>query len=278
MRDSQFKLSYFLNPGETFHIARVNITSSQDLSLHTHDYAEILWIEKGTGYHHINGEYVKLSAGDLIMIRPEDSHTFAATGRGITLVNVAFPIETLDFLRQRYFQNSNIYFWCTTLLPFHINLPQEIVKRISSRAEEAMKYSRSSLQLDSLLLFLFRQITANQEVENYAEIPVWLFKAIRNYNNPEQFARGVSGFVALCERNTDHVNRVVRMHFSKTLTELINEFRMRYAVTQLAITSMPIKEICSNCGFRNLGHFYKTFRQIYHQTPSEYRKLNQMIV
>lgn len=46
MRDSRFKLSYFLNANEAFHIARVNITSSQDLSLHTHDYVEMLWIEK----------------------------------------------------------------------------------------------------------------------------------------------------------------------------------------------------------------------------------------
>ena len=68
-RDSQFKLSYFLSANEVFHIARVNITSSQDLSLHTHDYAEILWIEKGTGYHHVNGRQVRLSAGDMVMIR-----------------------------------------------------------------------------------------------------------------------------------------------------------------------------------------------------------------
>lgn len=88
----------------------------------------------------------------------------------------------------------------------------------------------------------------------------------------------MAGFVDLCDRNIDHVNRIVRIHFYKTLTELVNEFRMRYAITQLAITNMPIKQICSNCGFRNLGHFYKTFRAVYHQTPREYRKLNQMIV
>ena len=45
MRDSVFKLSYFLSANEKFHIARVNITSSQDLSLHSHDYAEIFWVE-----------------------------------------------------------------------------------------------------------------------------------------------------------------------------------------------------------------------------------------
>jgi len=278
MRNSRFKLSYFLSANEAFHIARVNITSSQDLSLHTHDYVEMLWIKKGTGIHHINGEQVKLSAGDLVMIRPDDRHTFSATEHGITLVNIAFPLETLDFLRSRYFENSNLYFWTTSLLPFHIRLSRDLVKRLSSRAEEAMKYRRSRLQLDSLLLFIFRQITANQEFDNNAEIPLWLYNAIQKYNSPEQFARGVKGFVELCDRNVDHVNRVVRMHFYKTLTDLVNEFRMRYAVTQLSITAMPIKTICSNCGFRNLGYFYKIFRQIYHQTPREYRKLNQMIV
>ena len=44
-----FELSGFLHPGETFHMARVNIVSRQDLSFHTHDYAELLWIEKGAG-------------------------------------------------------------------------------------------------------------------------------------------------------------------------------------------------------------------------------------
>ena len=34
-----FELSSFLHPGETFHLARVNIISRQDLSFHTHDYA-----------------------------------------------------------------------------------------------------------------------------------------------------------------------------------------------------------------------------------------------
>lgn len=278
MRDSRFKLSYFLNADEVFHIARVNIMSKQDLSLHTHDYAEILWIEKGSGVHHINGRLMRLSSGDMVMIRPDDCHTFSATGHGITLVNVAFPTETLDFLRQRYFENSNLYFWTSAQLPFHVRLSQEVIKRLSSRAEEAMNYRRSRLQLDSLLLFIFRQITANQKFEDNIEIPVWLFNAIQKYNSPEQFSRGVAGFVELCDRNEDHVNRVVRSYFYKTLTELINEFRMRYAATQLSITNMPIKTICLNCGFLSLGHFYKMFQRVYHQTPREYRKLNQMIV
>lgn len=278
MRDSVFKLSYFLNGNEKFHIARVNITSSQDLSLHSHDYAEMLWIEKGTGFHHVNGQQVRLNPGDMVMIRPQDRHTFSSVGEGIILVNIAFPVETLDFLHRRYFERSTLYFWSTGMLPFQMRLSKDAVKRISSRAEEAMNFGRSNLQLDSLLLFIFRQITANEKVEDSSEIPIWLFNAIQKYNSPELFVKGISGFVSLCNRNVDYVNRVVKLHFYKSLTDLVNEFRMQYAATQLVITSMPIKEICTNCGFRNLGHFYKTFRLIYNQTPYEYRRLNQMIV
>lgn len=278
MRDSVFKLSYFLSANEKFHIARVNITSSQDLSLHSHDYAEILWVEKGTGIHHVNGHQFRLSPGDLIMVRPKDRHTFSSSGKGIVIVNVAFPVETLDYFRQRYFEWSNLYFWTTGMFPFQMRLSRDIVKRLSSRAEEAMKYGRSKIQLDSLLLFIFRQITANEKVEDSSEIPVWLFNAIQKFNSPEFFIQGIAGFVTLCDRNIDYVNRIVKLHFHKSLTDLINEFKMQYATTQLSITSMPIKEICTNCGFRNLGHFYKIFRSVYNQTPYEYRRINQLIV
>lgn len=145
MRDSVFKLSYFLSANEKFHIARVNITSSQDLSLHSHDYAEILWVEKGTGIHYVNGHQFRLSPGDLIMVRPKDRHTFSSSGKGIVIVNVAFPVETLDYFRQRYFEWSNLYFWTTGMFPFQMRLSRDIVKRLSSRAEEAMKYGRSNI-------------------------------------------------------------------------------------------------------------------------------------
>ena len=272
-----FELSSFLHPGETFHLARVNIISRQDLSFHTHDYAELLWIEKGSGYHLVNGERLRIEPGDLIMIRPQDAHTYAAStkGGGITLINIAFPAETLHHFRERYFPDSSQYFWSTGAMPYRIQLPAEILHQLSASAEETMSHSRSNIELDSLLLFIFRQITLHEALATPADIPVWLVRAIQEYTTPDLFRRGCAGFAGLCGRNGDYVNRTVRLHFGKSLTELTNELKMRYAATQLIITSMPIKEISSNCGFPNLGHFYKTFKSLYNQTPKKYRRINQ---
>jgi len=278
MNINKFHLSSFLKHDEKFHLARVNITSSLDLSLHLHDYAELFWIEKGSGEHFVNESKIKLNPGNLVMIRPNDTHTFLSKGKGLSLINIAFTLETLDIFRNRYFNDSELYFWNNSKFPFQMKLNENTLRRISLRAEDSMKNYRSFLQLDSLLLFIFLQITVNEKAPVNSEIPMWLLNAVQNYNNPESFKLGVKGFAELCERNINYVNRIVNIHYKKTLTEFVNEFKMQYSANQLIMTSMPIKVICSNCGFQNIAHFYKVFKSRFNQTPREYRKINQMIV
>lgn len=273
-----FHLSSFLQDGELYHLARVNITSRQDLTYHYHDYAELLWVESGSGIHHINGKNVKLSSGDMIMIRPSDRHTFSSNGKGLTIVNIAFTIETLNYLHTRYFPNSAQFFWTDSPLPFHISIPQRLLKRISTRADDAMKKPRVLLQQDSLLLFIFRHLSFQNFAEEYKDIPEWLLNTIGEFNSPENFSQGIEHFAAMCNRNKDYVNRVVKTTMGKTLIALITDMKLQYAIAQLSMTSMPIKEICVNCGYHNIAHFYKVFANRFNMTPRQYREVNQKIV
>lgn len=277
---AHFHLADFLKHNEKFHISRVTIHSKKDLCLHAHDYAEILWIEKGTGLHHINGVTNSLSPNELIMIRPNDRHTFSSNDpQGLTLVNVAFAAETLPVYQERYFQDKRLYFWSGSDMPFHIRIRPETTKRLSFRAHEAMKYERSYLQLDSLLLYIFRHISVNEIMKVIdKEMPYWLVNAIEKYNSPEHFKEGTDGFAELCDKNKDYINRVMKKYVDQSLVNFINERRMDYAANQLVMTDMPIKEICDNCGFVNLAYFYRLFKTKYDLTPHDYRQYNQMSV
>lgn len=275
---TQFHLRQFIDDEDAFHIARVTIHSRYDLSLHYHDYAEIFWIENGHGYHIINGEKVPLSPGSLVMIRPDDEHSFMSSGAGLTIMNLAFRTETLDYFRNRYFDNLQSYFWIDTTLPYHTLMDMTLIKRIAQKAEKTWKYKRSVFYLDSLLLFIFGLINANQDLAVNNQIPAWLSNAIQEYATPQLFKQGTNGFAALCEKNIDHVNRVVRASYNKTLSELVTELRMTFAAKQLSMTNTPIKVICNDCGFANLGHFYKTFKAAFNQTPIAYRQTNQTII
>lgn len=275
---SLFRLSDFLRGDEKYHIARVNLTSRHDISLHYHDYAEIAWIEKGSGKHFVNGQQIALSAGDLIMIRPTDSHAYYPSPEGITLMNVAFSLESLELYRDRYFPKGGMFFWTDSALPVQLNLPMNTIHRISARGEECMKHERSYMQLDGFLLFIFRLLTDYETKMSAEGMPQWLKNAINEFNKPGYFKGGGSEFAALCNKNIDYVNRVVRKHTSMTLSELINDQKMEYARTQLIMTDMPIKEISRNCGFSSLAHFYKIFKKRYAYTPKEYRRFTQMII
>lgn len=273
-----FKLKDFLAKDEVFHIARVFITTRYDISYHSHDYAELFWVESGEGIHHINGNKVVLRANDMVLIRPEDTHTFSSNGKDLTIVNIAFPKETLDYFHNRYFSNSNQFFWSGSALPYHIRIPDTLVKRFSSRAEETMRFKRSYMQMDSLLLFIFRTIQEFDTHQDYSSAPSWLVSAIKTYNNTDRFRGGISSFVDICDRNPDYVNRVVKTVFKQTLTDFVNDIRIKHAADELILTSIPIKVIAYSCGFESIAYFYKQFGKRYSQTPFDYRKLNQKIV
>lgn len=274
----KFHLKNFIRGDEAFHLARVTIHSRHDLSLHRHDFAEIFWVESGSGTHLVNGRKVMLEPGHLVMIRPDDQHTFAAARGGVTLMNLAFPLDTLHHLRNRYFAGVESFFWTRDIVPYQTLLAVSSIRRISQRAEEVLQNRKSSFYLDHLLLFIFRLLLDNDSLSPDQKIPAWLNHAIRSFSTPSLFKQGVRGFADLAERNIDHVNRTVQRSLHKTLTDLVTELRMNFASKQLSITNTPIKTICNDCGFTNLGHFYKTFKQVYQQTPSAYRKSSQTIV
>lgn len=272
-----FYLNDFLKNKEVFHLARVQIHSRQDLSLHCHDFAEIFWVEGGKGAHLINGHKQSLNPGDLVMIRPKDQHTFSSRSGGVTLMNLAFGTETVDFLLTRYFEETHSFFWSKDVLPFQMHFDENVIKRISQRAVESMTFCDSNLHLDSLLLFIFRLVQSVHRLEVIPDLPNWLSKAIYSFNTPENFKKGSMGFVTICDRNGDHVNRVIKQKLNKTLSNLVTELRMVFASRQLAITNTPIKMIAADCGYNNIGHFYVLFNNAFHQTPSQYRKMNQTI-
>lgn len=273
-----FLLSDFLSKDEVFHIARVSITSSKDLSFHSHNYAELLWIESGEGIHHINGYNLPIRKNDMVMIRPQDKHNFTAKGKQLTLVNIAFPKESLDYFRCRYFPKTSLYFWTKSPLPFQMTLPDELIRRISTKAEETMLCKRSYLQLDSLLLFIFQQISINESALNYTDAPLWLVNAIQEFNKAGVYKDGSALFISLCNRNADYVNRIIKIHFHTTLTEFINNIRIKHAASQLLLTNIPIKSICDSCGFTSMAYFYKKFNEQYEVSPQKYREIHRKMV
>jgi AraC-like DNA-binding protein len=68
-------------------------------------------------------------------------------------------------------------------------------------------------------------------------------------------------------------SRYFRMRTGRTLPNFINELRVGRACRMLSEKDTSVTEIALACGFPNLAHFHRQFRQRIKLTPREYRHL-----
>jgi AraC family cel operon transcriptional repressor len=247
--------------------------------MHTHDYAEIFWIEDGEGHHLINGEKIKVMPGYLCTVRPGDEHTFSAksVSKGLTVTNLAFTKSTLQYFEERYFKETNLYFWSKSHLPFNFRVPKEELCLLSGKADQVINQAKDHIHLDRLLLFIFEIIEPCHESYN-SNMPYWLQNALENYNSPANFQNGVGGFLSLTKKTIDHTNRILKKYTGKTLTETVNDAKIKYAAGLLVMTDASIKAIASDCGYANMGYFYRVFKSHFGISPKDYRIYNKRII
>jgi AraC family cel operon transcriptional repressor len=67
------------------------------------------------------------------------------------------------------------------------------------------------------------------------------------------------------------VNRTVRRCGGQTATDVVNGLRLERAALRLRMTTDGILDVALDCGFGNLGHFYRCFRGRFGMTPKAYR-------
>jgi len=246
---------------------------------HTHEFAEVFWVEKGEGVHRVNGKRVPLKPGSLVAIRPKDRHGFQPGVEALTVVNVAFPAETLDFLRDRYCPRGTGFPWRSSSLPFQTKVSASQQRWLRDWADHLGHAPCIRLELERFLLELLHELMgAGQPAGDAPSLPDWLAVALEGIREPRNFALGTPKFAKLAGRTPQHVNAVLKAARGLTATEVVNQARLDYAATQLRMTNKKIIEICMDCGLQNLGHFHRLFREHFGVTPRLYRQRLHAVV
>ncbi len=68
-----------------------------------------------------------------------------------------------------------------------------------------------------------------------------------------------------------YVRFVYKNTFGGSLSETINELRLKYCEDQLAHTRLPVKKIYQTAGFGNYSYFFTLFKKNTGLTPNQYR-------
>ncbi len=239
---------------------------------HIHEYAEIIYVKAGEGRHRINGSQSRIASGDLILLRPYlDRHCIPEDGNDLLLCHVIFQPLCLFFSMRGCFK-SNESFWGHRIAPGRaIPLSHRQRRWLESTMHELSGVPATARHIERFVLDLLNELGIYDIGGEENFVPAWLLRACQAVASPEHFPQGARALPGVAHHSREHVARVCRRTLGISPTQIVNRARLNYAAGQLAHTDRNILEICLDCGFDSLCHFYGLFKRQYGLTPRQFR-------
>ena len=116
-----------------------------------------------------------------------------------------------------------------------------------------------------------KQILAyvNQLVGNYV-IPIWEVMESNYYYDLK-----ISEFAEIANRSISTFRRDFEEYYHTTPGKWLTARRLERAVLFLTTSDKSISDITFECGFKNISHFSKIFKEKFNLAPTKYRMLNK---
>jgi AraC family cel operon transcriptional repressor len=273
---SDLRLTYrdILKPGDQVHLTRATLSTSRPAQRHDHDFFELIWVQNGRARHHLGGETLDLTEGDVLFIRPTDSHALQGRGDEALVVSITFHPSLIAELGTRHPALGGQFFWSSAPHPVCVHRDSRQLAEVNQAALRLERAERSALSAECFLLPLMTALLElSQPLPQGA--PDWLVAACAAARDPRVFRDGAAGFARVAGRAHPHVSRTVRRFLNQSPSDYVNTQRMAFAARRLAGSSDSIAEIATDCGIPNLSHFHKLFRSAHGMTPLHYRKAHQ---
>lgn len=247
--------------------------------LHNHTFFELFWVVDGFGRHLVNGEDRPLETGCLVLIRPEDTHGFTNLhGQPpLRFINMAFRPALWSSIKRRHPSLRGRRFDDPAHRAREYRLDRLGLERLRHLAADLDAGQRDDLTTEAFLLSLLALLGRFTRQHEQGGPPSWLAEARRLMQEPKYFAGGTRTFARLAGCSPEHLAREVKRRYGLTPTDIVNEARLTHAASRLASSRLSILEIAAECGFENLGHFYKLFQTRHGTTPLRYRRQAELV-
>lgn len=251
---------------------------------HNHDFFEIFLITKGEAVHKINEKEEIIEEGDLVFIRPDDTHHYEKSGdKNCELINLAFPSSTILKLFEYFGEGFHSDQLLKAANPPKFKLSKIEKEILVSRFEKLNTLKRTNkkkikTELRILLADIFsRYFIYDKDYVNEI-IPGWLVKLKSEMEIKENFTAGISKMYELCKRTPEHLSRSFKKYFNESPTDYITNLRLNFAANLLSNSDEDIANIAMDCGFENLSHFYHLFKKRFDASPKEFRLKHQKTI
>jgi AraC family transcriptional regulator, exoenzyme S synthesis regulatory protein ExsA len=82
----------------------------------------------------------------------------------------------------------------------------------------------------------------------------------------------IDAFAQMCHRSLSSFKREFRKHYGTSPGKWLHERRLEHSASLLETTSLSVTEIMLECGFEELSHFSRAFKEKFGRSPNLYRQ------
>jgi AraC-like DNA-binding protein/quercetin dioxygenase-like cupin family protein len=248
---------------------------------HRHDFFEVLYLMKGSGYHVIDANKYEIKPPCVFFMSPGQAHKLELSND----IEGYIFIFTADFyLINRSNQNSLIEF------PFFYTLHQEnpplllenendirfletLFKKAISETINSGDFTLELLRsvLDVILTTCAARYKVNETLLNKGkgQILVKRFFHLVEENNQKNLS--LSEYARMIGITANHLTQTVKQLTGKTSTQIIKAKQLLEIKRLLVHTNLSASEIASQLNFEDQSYFTKFFRRETGITPLQYR-------
>lgn len=250
-----------------------------EASTHYHQNPEVFYILAGELEVKIDDQRFLLRKGDIILVNANKRH-FVTGSEGF--LGARFEIDY--HLLSEYTGSTQLLFWCNTVADKNeaYDRLRSLLDRILSRYFE--KDERISLLLDALYYetayvlisnFLIRSDDTRLNLgEDQDKVRVMEIQNYIQANYQSQIS--LNDLARRLYLSTAYLSKYIKKHLGLTFMEYLNNVRLFHAVDELMYSKKNVTRIALDNGFPTSAAFTKAFRDSYGESPSEYRKHQEM--
>lgn len=276
MKDNA-KLNFKSNERSDFADFNCHWWSGNFVSAHSHeDYYEISIVTDGTLFNKINGTNLKQEVKDVILIKPEVSHSIIAdTKTNSRHYNIAITrryfenfIHNKNSVKNALIKNNFIHH---KLSDNAYNFIYDVINKIDNLSYNFINYTL----VECVLYSIIAEIIFNENYEeNFDKISNYCNDAINKINNYSYISMQATEIYKLYPVSHTAFIKEFKNITGKTLVSFLQSKKLDYAKTLLTTTNYSILEISSLLNYDSLSYFIRIFKAEYGLTPFQYRKNN----
>ncbi|GAA3399971.1 helix-turn-helix domain-containing protein [Paenibacillus hodogayensis] len=262
---------------------------------HGHEFVELVYVVHGEGVHILEEAEYRISAGDVYVINPGETHAYAVPeGMQVEIVNCLFmPSLIPDALLKEFPLMSPMdYSYVRPLLDVeagfnrHLSLNGQeavhVLGLLNNMSREAGKRAPGHLtiirlQMLQLLVLLSRShtIADGSGTDCSPRSAVRDLTAGRIYGYLERNCdRKITqeSLAALFHVGVRQLNRLMRQEFGKSMVDVLHDIRIERAKRRLAESDEKVASVAALVGYEDPTFFGRLFLRQTGYTPTQYRQ------